>query len=236
MTKQTEIFDQQKMTAFLQANPDFLRDFLMQHPEWLSRSADAGNLPATTDLPKGDNIVNLTQHIAVRARAEARKLQATNQSLLDLAATNMLHWHQLHHATLGFLACLDLVSFAQMIDEELPVIFGLSGARLIMPEETALPQAEELGFLVLPEAQIAALLEAKSIYLGPNHKQIELFNTPAASMAVVALPDQLPAPIAGSALLLGGRNAEHFHPEQGQTLLTYLAEIAGVCLLARLEG
>ena len=78
MTKQTEIFDQQKMTAFLQANPDFLRDFLMQHPEWLSRSADAGNLPVADDLPKGDNIVDLTQHIAVRARAEARKLQATN--------------------------------------------------------------------------------------------------------------------------------------------------------------
>jgi uncharacterized protein YigA (DUF484 family) len=115
------------------------------------------------------------------------------------------------------------------------VIFGLAGARLLMPAEVAIPQAEELGFLVLPRVQILELLAAGSIYLGPA-KGSALFSTPVASMAAIALPDQLPPPIAGSALVLAGRDEASFTPEQGQTLLTNLAEITGVCLLARLEA
>jgi uncharacterized protein YigA (DUF484 family) len=103
-----------------------------------------------------------------------------------------------------------------------------------MPEQSAIPQAEELGFLVLSASEIGQLLAAGSIYLGPA-KGSGLFSTPVASMAAIALPDQLPPPIAGSALVLAGRDKASFTPEQGQTLLTNLAEIAGVCLLARLE-
>ena len=55
-------------------------------------------------------------------------------------------------------------------------------------------------------------------------------------MAAIALPDQLPTPIAGSALVLAGRDETSFSPDQGQTLLTNLAEIAGVCLMAKLEA
>ena len=183
------------------------------------------------------NIIDLNGKLAARARAEARNLRKAHQELLDLAAENMLHWQQLHHATLGFLACTDLASFGQMIDEELPVIFGLSGARLLMPAETAIRSAESVGFLVLPQADINELCAAQSVYLGPAKGDgTGLFSIPAASMAVISLPDQLPAPVAGSALVLGGRDESYFTPDMGQTLLTYLAEIIGVALLARLES
>ena len=35
---------------------------------------------------------------------------------------------------------------------------------------------------------------------------------------------------------LAGRDETSFSPDQGQTLLTNLAEIAGVCLMAKLEA
>ena len=203
---------------FIQSRPDFLETHF---------GLTAKNQPA--------NLIDVTGKIAANAREEARRLSKANQYLLDAAAPNMLHWQALHHATLGFLACNDLTSFAQMLDEELPVIFGLAGARLLMPQESAIAQAEELGFLVLPGAQIGELLSAGSIYLGPA-KGSGLFSTPIASMAAIALPDQLPVPIAGSALILAGRDETSFTPEQGQTLLTNLAEITGVCLLARIEA
>lgn len=212
-------------------------DWLADHPDFLERHGDQLGWPGLPKAEPAGNIVDLTRRIAARARAEARKMQQTNQSLLHLAAENMLHWQQLHHATLGFLACTDLGSFAQMVDEELPVIFGLAGARLVMPAQTALAGAESLGFLVLPKEEITAICQAKSVYLGPPPASGPvLFSTPSASMAVVRLPDQLPAPVAGSALVLGGRTATSFAPDQGQTLLTYLAEIVGVCLLARIES
>jgi uncharacterized protein YigA (DUF484 family) len=210
-----------EILAYLKGRPDLIAHFL---------EANAAQAPAA-DM----HLFDATGKIAANARAEARRLSQANQSLLDAAATNMLHWQALHHATLGFLACNDLVSFAQMIDEELPLIFGLAGARLLMADETALNEAEELGFLVLPSSQIQTILSAGSIYMGPAHAT-GLFSSPVASMAAIALPDQLPAPIAGSALVLAGRDETSFTPEQGQTLLTNLAEIAGVCLMAKLEA
>ena len=209
--------DEKDVLNFIESRPDFLETHFGQ-------GGSASN----------PNLIDVTGKIAANAREEARRLSQANQSLLDAAATNILHWQALHHATLGFLACNDLTSFAQMLDEELPIIFGLAGARLLMPEQSAIPQAEELGFLVLPASEIGQLLAAGSIYLGPA-KGSGLFSTPVASMAAIALPDQLPPPIAGSALVLAGRDKASFTPEQGQTLLTNLAEIAGVCLLARLE-
>jgi uncharacterized protein YigA (DUF484 family) len=209
--------DEKKVLDFLQARPDFLETYFADYVH-----------------PQQSNLIDATGKIAANARQDARRLSKANQSLLDAAATNMLHWQALHHATLGFLACHNLTSFAQMIDEELPVIFGLAGARLLMPAETAIKEAEELGFLVLPEDEINQLLAAGSIYLGPA-KGSGLFSTPIASMAAISLPDQLPPPIAGSALILAGRDETSFTPEQGQTLLTNLAEITGVCLLARIE-
>ena len=206
--------------------------YLKERPDLIIRYHQVN---AGLDFGADMRLFDATGKIAANARAEARRLSQANQSLLDAAATNMLHWQALHHATLGFLACNDLVSFAQMIDEELPVIFGLAGARLVMPAETALQEAEELGFLVLASEQIQKILSAGSIYLGPARTS-GLFSSPVASMAAIALPDQLPAPIAGSALVLAGRDETSFTPEQGQTLLTNLAEIAGVCLLAKLEA
>ena len=124
-----------------------------------------------------------------------------------------------------------------MIDEELPVIFSLAGARLLMPAETAIQDAEEFGFLVLPAEDISQILSAKAVYLGPaDNAGPALFSTPASSMAAIALPDQLPEPISGSALILAGRSKDSFQPNHGKTLLTNLAEITGVCLLARLEA
>lgn len=213
----TEV-DEEDVLRFIRARPDFLKTYFDQQKP--------GQNP---------NLIDATGRLAANAREEARRLSKANQSLLDAAATNMLHWQALHHATLGFLACNDLVSFAQMVEEELPVIFGLAGARLLMPKEYALDEAEELGFLVLPKQDIAGLLAAGSIYLGPA-KGSGLFSTPVASMAAIALPDQLPPPVAGSALVLAGRDKTSFTPEQGQTLLTNLAEITGVCLLARIEA
>ena len=150
---------------FIQSRPDFLETHF---------GLTAKNQPA--------NLIDVTGKIAANAREEARRLSKANQYLLDAAATNMLHWQALHHATLGFLACNDLTSFAQMLDEELPVIFGLSGARLLMPQESAITQAEELGFLVLPGSQIGELLSAGSIYLARQRQRA--FSTPIGAYAI----------------------------------------------------
>lgn len=214
--------------SFLAAHPNFLSEnqgFLREHQISLG-------VPSSTD-----NVINVTDRIAQRARDDARKAEAETHSLLSVAAENMLHWQELHLATLGFLACNNLQGFAQMVDEELPLIFGLAGSRLIMPAETALAEAEQLGFLVLPEDEITTLCHADTIYMGPPpDKGSGLFSCPTASMAIMKLPDQLEPPIRGSALVLAGRRPDSFEADKGRTLLIHLAEMVGVCLLSLIEA
>lgn len=214
--------------AYLAAHPTFLTDnqgFLRDHNVTLGTNHTA------------PNVINVTDRIAQRARDDARKAEAETHSLLTVAAENMLHWQELHLATLGFLACNNLQGFAQMVDEELPLIFGLAGSRLIMPEETAFAEAEQLGFLVLPEDEITALCQADTIYMGPPPDPGSgLFSCPTASMAIMKLPDQLEPPIRGSALVLAGRRPDSFEADKGRTLLIHLAEMVGVCLLSLIEA
>ena len=220
-------FDDKAILSYLKNQPDFL----MRYADQLRQSGIA--LPSSHDA----NVIDVTSRIAEKARQEARQAAQTNQSLLNVAAENMLHWQELHLATLGFLACNELRGFAQMVDEELPLIFGLAGSRLIMPKETAIQQAEELGFLVLPQSEIDALSQSETIYLGPPPEQGQgLFSYPNSSMAIMRLPDQLSPPVAGSALVLAGRTEDSFAQGKGRTLLLHLAEMVGVCLLALIEA
>ena len=213
--------------------------YLADHPDFLERYKDklAEHNIALPAPALANNVINVTDKIATRAREEARKAKAANQSLITVAAENMLHWQEMHLATLGFLACNNLQSFAQMVDEELPLIFGLAGSRLIMAREEAIPDAEALGFLVLPSDEIDDLCQSDIIYMGPPPEAgLSLFSSPCSSMAIMRLPDQLGSPVDGCALILQGRKADSFSDGKGKTLLLHLAEIVGVCLLSLIEA
>ena len=232
--------DKDNVSMFLDSNPAFLKQYIAeQNIASLNQSAQAqktDQLSETDDHYLDENIIDVTGKIAQQAREEARILSRKNLSLIDLAEDNTKRWQRLHNATIGFIRCQNLLEFSEMLDETLPVIFGVAGARLLMPQENAISDAETYGFLVLPEAEISTICRAQSVYLGPPPKSgLALFSAPIASIAVVTLPDNLPAPIAGSALLLAGRNKNSFAPNQADTILSNLSEIIGTCLLMLLK-
>ena len=226
--------DDKTWLAYLLAHPSLL----LRHQQVLRDHHIA--LPQAT----GGNVVDVTAKIATKARIEARRASTANQSLLNVAAENMLHWQELHLATLGFLACNELSGFSQMVHEELPLIFGLASAHLIMPSQNDLAgilAAESLGIIRLPQDEIHMLIGEDVIMMGaPSEALLALISaapedTPQ-SIAIMRLPDQLPEPIAGSVLILGGKGADSFTHGKGRTLLLHLSEMVGVCLLSLIEA
>ncbi|MGC6516877.1 MAG: DUF484 family protein [Candidatus Puniceispirillaceae bacterium] len=225
---------------------DTFLQYLADHPDSLLRHHDAllaagVRFPAPgqqdENNPHNANIIDVTGKIANKARLEARKATETNQSLLNVAAENMLHWRDLHHATLGFLACQELAGFAQMVHEELPLIFGLASSNLVMPRESAISNAEALGFITLPQSDINAMIAEDLIYMGAVKQAcLSVISAPSESLAIMRLPDQLPLPIAGSVLILGGRQKDSFTQGKGRSLLLHLSEMVGVCLLRLIES
>lgn len=216
------------VSAFLDSNQAFLERYLAKQSKGFSTKNNSVEL----DTPQTDtNIIDVTGKIAKRAREEARILSQTNLSLIDVAEDNSKRWQRLHDVSIGFMKCTDLEQFSCMLDEKLPEIFKLAGARLLMPEETAISNAEEAGFLVLPAQEILEISGAQSVYLGPPPKSgLALFSTPMASIAVISLPDEMAAPISDSVLLLAGRNKHSFVSNQADNILSNLSQVVGTCL------
>lgn len=220
--------NEELVSAFLDSNQAFLERYLAKQSKGFSTKNNSVEL----DTPQTDtNIIDVTGKIAKRAREEARILSQTNLSLIDVAEDNSKRWQRLHDVSIGFMKCTDLEQFSCMLDEKLPEIFKLAGARLLMPEETAISNAEEAGFLVLPAQEISEISGAQSVYLGPPPKSgLALFSTPMASIAVISLPDELAAPISDSVLLLAGRNKHSFVSNQADNILSNLSQVVGSCL------
>ena len=220
--------NEELVSAFLDSNQAFLERYLAKQ----SKGFLTKNNSVELDTPQTDtNIIDVTGKIAKRAREEERILSQTNLSLIDVAEDNSKRWQRLHDVSIGFMKCTDLEQFSCMLDEKLPEIFKLAGARLLMPEETAISNAEEAGFLVLPAQEILEISGAQSVYLGPPPKSgLALFSTPMASIAVISLPDEMAAPISDSVLLLAGRNKHSFVSNQADNILSNLSQVVGTCL------
>ena len=220
--------NEELVSAFLDSNQAFLERYLAKQSKGFSTKNNSVEL----DAPQTDtNIIDVTGKIAKRAIEEARILSQTNLSLIDVAEDNSKRWQRLHDVSIGFMKCTDLEQFSCMLDEKLPEIFKLAGARLLMPEETAISNAEEAGFLVLPAQEILEISGAQSVYLGPPPKSgLALFSTPMASIAVISLPDEMAAPISDSVLLLAGRNKHSFVSNQADNILSNLSQVVGTCL------
>ena len=228
------------IATFLQAAPQQLADLLAADPAFLETCLlAAGKTAADSSAPNHEKlgkVVDLTPALAAKARQEARRLTQTNQSLLHVAAENMLSWTRLHHATLGLLASPDLDGLVQVITTEFPIIFDLTECQLIIESESYFDGAATAGLVIHATDSITKVISHRGLYLGaPSKAAHDLLIKPAKSLAMIRLPDRLPSPVSSCVLLLGGKTSTSFQPDLGSDLLILLAELVGVALAAQLD-
>ena len=233
MTKNKSAISAEDVVAYITAHPDCLA----HHPDLLEQCLHAAKSVSGGNENDQANIVDLSPALAARARDEARRVGLAHKSLLHMAAENMVSWRRLHHATLGLLASADLAGLCHVISAEFPIIFDVEKSALIIESETTLSGMAAAGLDVQPAAQIAAALYDRTLYLGkPSEAGTVIMGQAAPSMALIRLPDRLPAPVSNCVLLLAGKHETSFQPELGSDLLVLLAEMVGVTMAARLES
>ena len=224
------------VATFLANNPASITDMLATNPNLLAIFLAAVGDHAQDNKQIDPKVVDLIPALAAKARQDARKIKQTHESLMHVAAENMLSWTRVHHATLGLLASTDLPGMCQVITNEFPVIFNLNQCQLIIEEEADLQNVTDTNLGLHPATQIDAATNSRSLYLGlPNDAAQKLLLKPAQSLAIIRLPDRLPDPVSRAVLLLGGKTSDSFHPNLGSDLLVLIAEMVGVTFAARLE-
>ena len=232
MTKDLPAISAEDVVAYITAHPDCLA----HHPDLLAQCLAAAKTVSGDTTQDQANIVDLSPALAARARDEARRAGLANKSLLHVAAENMVSWRRLHHATLGLLASSDLAGLCHVISAEFPIIFDVKKSALIIAAEASPSGMVAARLDVQPAAKITTALHDRNLYLGsPNEAGTAIIGEAAPSMALIRLPDRLPAPVSNCVLLLAGKHATSFQPKLGSDLLILLAEMVGVTLAARLE-
>jgi len=194
----------------------------------------AQSIPAKESIDS--KIIDLTPAIAKRARGEARRIGQQNRSIISLAAENMVNWQRLHHAALALLATADSSELFDVLTHQFPAIFDLAACHLV----TASPLIHAMAgdhppHLCTPD-KLAQITAGRTLTLGlPDPEVSAILKETAASVAIIALPDQLSEPVADSILILCGHEETSFTPDLGDDLLVLLAEMVGVALTAWLE-
>ena len=143
------------VATFLADNPDSITDLLATHPKLLALYLAAAEMIQAKDNKQIDpKVVDLSPALAFKARQDARKIKQTHESLLHVAAENMLSWTRIHHAALGLLASTDLPGMCQVITNEFPVIFDLNQCQLIIEEEMAMQNVTDIGLVLHPAKKL----------------------------------------------------------------------------------
>jgi uncharacterized protein YigA (DUF484 family) len=222
MTKDTDdrTVTAEQVLKFLADNPDFLAGLSQQIPT------------SETD----SKIIDLTPAIAKKARSEARKIGQQKKSIISLATENMVNWKRLHHAALALLAAQNANQLFHVIAEEFPPIFDLSSCYLITASPVMYDLAARDRAILCTDKTLAEITAGNTLTLGTPAQAIKaLIDCAPQSCAIVALPDQLAAPVAQTILVLGGKTDTSFTPDLANDLLILLAEMVGVALTACLE-
>ena len=154
------------VATFLADNPDSITDLLATHPKLLAPYLAAADDPDRDNKQIDPKVVDLSPALTFKARHDARKIKQTHDSLLHVAAENMLSWTRIHHAALGLLASTDLPGMCEVITNEFPVIFDLNQCQLIIEEEMAIQNVTDIGLVRHPANRIAVATNSRSLYLG----------------------------------------------------------------------
>lgn len=220
------------------ANAEQLREKIISTPEMVLEDPDVMRaLIEANDERIGSNVVDLRSVAMNRLEARLDKLEGTHQNVIAAAYENLAGTNQIHRAVLKMLDPLSFEEFLLNLGDEVAAILRVDSVRLILEthqEETdesldrvgsvltaAVPGVIS-GYLGGPVDDAQRKVTLRAMKPGADWLYLEDENT-IQSEAVIAL--DLGAGNLPGMLLMGSKDAEHFHAGQGTDLLAFFGGV-----------
>ena len=204
-----------------------VREYLLEHPEFLADNVDILVDLVPPESRTGDNVLDMQRFMLERIRGENGRLHHYQRELVGAARANMATQQMVHEAVL---ALLDATSFEHLIHtvtHDLAGILDLDVATLCVERgDGPHPTETVAGVYVVPPGTIDRLMgpgqnarlrddiEGEAAVFGPAAGLVR-------SDALVRLSIGSLAP--AGCLALGSREPRKFHDGQGSELLGFLA-------------
>jgi uncharacterized protein YigA (DUF484 family) len=186
------------------------------------------------ELPKrysGDHVVDL-QHEALR------RLRAKQDVLVDNSRSNMSVQLATHEAVLAMMEARTLDEFIGIIQDEVPILLDIDMACVALEGAVEAIDISADGMpVLLPSGEIQKRLGDDDVQLiadvAPGDDLFGAARDLVQSVAIARLypSEAMPAGL----LILGSRDANTFHPQQGTELITFMARVAEILVEKWLE-
>ncbi len=220
-----------QVAAYLADHPDFL----MRHGDLMSKLA----LPRRQWVGKGGSkVVDLQAAMLERLRSELEQVRQIEGVLLETSRSNLQTQMRIHAAVLSMLGSQGLEDLIDTVTRDLPVLLDVDAIALCVEASAdALPIE---GLRPLPRGTVEAIM-------GPTDRVLlrhdisgdkRIFGEAAAAVRSDALvrPEAVTEEEGPPFLLaFGSREPEHFHPDQGTELISFLGIVLWHTMGAWLE-
>ena len=211
------------------ATPEAVLEFLAGNPDFLIRHGLAG--PAGSD-----RVVPLGQALIKRAGDVIRAFDSTRSRMADIHDANVENTERVHQAACMLMAAGSPMEVVATVRDHLPDVLAVRAARLVFADDGPLSSTE--GCLGMDRTGLAALTRDGDHSLGPaNQAQRRLWEGVVdplpESTAYATLPAVLPGRKSQGVLALAGETADSFREDDATDLLTFLAGLIAIALIAR---
>ncbi|MDV7341427.1 DUF484 family protein [Terasakiella sp. A23] len=225
MTSESDIkfspdMDAQAVRDYLQKNPDFF----VHHPALL----EVLEFPARYN---GDQVVDL-QHEALK------RLRAKQDVLVDNSRSNMSVQLATHEAVLAMLEARSLDEFITIFQDEVPILLDIDMAAIALEGAVETIDISSEGMpVLLPTGEVQKRLGDDDVQLiadiTPGDPLFGAARDLVQSVAIARLypSEAMPAGL----LILGAREKDVFHPQQGTELITFMARVGEILVEKWLE-
>lgn len=213
--------DKKNVVAFLQSNPDFLRD-----------NPDVCDLLLPPEMAKGKGIADFQSYMIDRLKTDKQNVLDSTRELVENARSNMNNQQRIHQAVLRLLEAEKFDDFIHCITMDLASILDIDISVFIVEANgTDIPHIHQNGIRILPEGTIDSWMEDKPVLLQDNISGIEaIYGGGAAlvcSQVLLRIDISLDTPPA--IIAFGSRNPNMFSEGQATDQIIFLARVIERC-------
>jgi len=217
---------------------DQVREWLNAHPDFLKENAELLADAAAPKRQSGDGVVDMQSFLVERLQNEVKRLTEQQEMFVGAARQNQLIQNRVHHSVQALLSATGFAHFIHILTQDLPEILEVDVITLCI-EDGPIPLPEMTGLQRLKSGSVErANWRGGQILMRPLASKSKAIFGPAMDLvtsdALIRL--EIPSLHAEAMLAIGSREENHFHPDQGTELLSFLAICTQSCLQMWLEN